>query len=93
MEKTDLKKITTSCGFTCHIDPTTFDDMEFLELVGETENENPLALPKVITALLGSESKKALYEHLKKIHGRVPIKECGKIIAEIFNLLGEDIKK
>lgn len=76
---------TTSSGFSFSIDRENLNDMEFIDLLGEAEEGDPLALSKAFTIILGKEQKAKLYGHLKAIHGKVPvdvfINEMGEILS------------
>ena len=81
----------TKDGFAYEVDPNVLDDMEFLELLGELEDD-VTKLPKVVKALLGQDGKEALYKYLKAEYGRVPVEKATNIIEEIFSGLGEASK-
>ena len=68
----ELLKGKTTTGFEFQVDPDDLNDMELVEKFAEVE-ENPLKLPKVITAVLGDDQKKAFYEHHRAKNGRIPI--------------------
>jgi hypothetical protein len=78
----------TSFGFEFEIPETALDNMELIEIMSEVE-DNPLLFTKVVNLLLGKEQKKALYDHLRREDGTVPIKAVSEAVTEIFNLLGE----
>lgn len=81
----------TSTGFEFEINEHKLDDMEFLDALAEVD-ENPLALSKVIKAMLGDDQKKKLYNHLRTDEGRVPVKAVAKEIAEIMKISQEEVK-
>lgn len=78
-------KGTTSEGFEYSFPEERADDMELLELIEEMDAGNLTPLPKILTALLGAEQKAALYEHYRKIDGRVSISRMAEVMAEIFS--------
>lgn len=81
----------TSSGFKFKIDEVDLNDMEFIELMAEAE-ENPLKYPKMVERMLGKEQKQKLYDHVRTKEGRVPPDAIAKEVEEIFILAGEDAK-
>lgn len=81
----------TASGFEYSIDPSVMDNMELLDRIVEIDT-NPLALSKVVGLVLGSEQRKALYDHLRTDDGRVPVKGVSDAIVEIFNSSGQSGK-
>lgn len=85
-----MKNIKLANGFEYSIDDSALDDMEFVDLLADCE-ENPHHIGKLVEKLFGKEGKKALYDHLRK-NGRVPISSVNEAVEETFNLLGDDSK-
>lgn len=79
-----MEKGTTSTGFNYEYDKAVADDMEFVELLLDVE-ENEHHLPKLIDALLGKAQKKKLYEHCRNEDGRVPATRVYAEFNEILN--------
>ena len=86
-----MRSGTTSSGFKFKIDEVDLNDMEFIELMAEAE-ENPLKYPKMVERMLGKEQKKKLYDHVRTKEGRVPPDAIDEEVEEIFILAGEDAK-
>lgn len=86
-----MRSGTTSSGFKFEIDEQDLNDMEFIELMADAE-ENPLKYPKMVERMLGKEQKKKLYDHVRTKEGRVPPDAIDKEVEEIFILAGEDAK-
>lgn len=86
-----MRSGTTSSGFKFKIDEVDLNDMEFIELMAEAE-ENPLKYPKMVERMLGKEQKQKLYDHVRTKKGRVPPDAIDKEVEEIFILAGEDAK-
>ena len=86
-----MRSGTTSSGFKFKIDEVDLNDMEFIELMAEAE-ENPLKYPKMVERMLGKEQKQKLYDHVSTKVGRVPPDAIDKELEEIFILAGEDAK-
>lgn len=70
--------------FDYEIDEAILDDIEFLELLGEAD-ENPLLVPKVARDLLGDDQRKALYDYLRGDNGRVKTSDVVTVLLEIIN--------
>lgn len=81
----------TKSGFEFEIDEKQLDDMEYVEMLAEIE-DNILAFPKVIAATLGEEGKKRLYDHLRDENGRVPVAEVTEEFKEILTVAGPKTK-
>lgn len=81
----------TSSGFEFEIDSMVMDDMELVDALADTMNDNPLSFSIVCTKLFGNEQKKRLYNHLRK-DGRVPLEAISNEIADVFKAMGEDGK-
>ena len=63
----------TSGGFEFEIDGGVLEDMEFVDALAETVNDNPLAFSNVCAILFGKEQRKRLYDFLRGDDGRVHI--------------------
>lgn len=85
------KKIKLENGFECTINTDVLDDMEFVDLLADTEDD-PLKIGRVALKLLGKEQKKNLYDHLRTEDGRVPVTSMNGAIEKIFNALGDEAK-
>lgn len=85
------KKIKLENGFECTINTDVLDDMEFVDLLADTEDD-PLKIGRVALMLLGKEQKKDLYDHLRTEDGRVPVTSMNDAIEKIFNALGDEAK-
>lgn len=80
-------KGTTKSGFSYDIPEEVLDDMELLEGISRID-ENLKALPAVVSAIMG-DRKQALYDHVRKIHGRVSISAVSDEIAQMLSSAGE----
>lgn len=80
---------TTSSGFAVKVDPEVIQDMEFIELAAEAQN-NGLLLPKLIEMVLGEKQKKALYDHVRNKNGRVLVSAVSDEFEEILQIIRED---
>ncbi len=85
----NLVHIKTATGLEINVDPGCANDMELLDACYEVqENNNMLALPKVIRLLLSEEARKALYDHVRK-DGRVPYDALIREIVDIMGAVGK----
>ena len=73
----------TKTGFSFTLREEALDDMELLEVMIAVDDDASL-LPKLLRMLLGEKQKRRLYEHVRKIHGRVSIKALSE---EVFSML------
>lgn len=78
------KKKKTSTGFVYSIDENVLNNFELLDLFAEVD-ENPLLLPKLLKMLLGEETKKALYDHVRLEDGTVPADAISRELLEIIS--------
>ena len=83
---------TLSCGFEYEIDEAIIDDIEFLELLAEAD-ENPLKLPALLTMILGEEGKRGLYEALRAEDGRTHTSDVMDAALEIVENFPGDAGK
>lgn len=82
---------TTKSGFSFEIKESAIDDMEFMEMVADVE-DNPVLVPKVIEHMLGKEQKQKLYDHLRTEEGNVPVQAMLDEMEDIFTR-AEPLKK
>lgn len=73
----------TKSGFSYQIQKEQVENYEFMELIGEVE-DNPVLFPKVIKMLLGKEQVDSLKDHLRTEDGFVP---AGKMIEEFKEIM------
>lgn len=85
------KKMELADGFKVTIDDGFLDDIEFAELLADTE-ERPFLIGRVAEAVFGKEQKRKLYEHLKAKEGRAKISTVNSIIEEVFDKMGDEAK-
>ena len=57
----------TSGGFEFEIDGSVLEDMEFVDALAETVNDNPLAFSNVCVMLFGKEQRKHVHSSNNKI--------------------------
>lgn len=79
-------------GFEYSLDADVMNDMNIIEAIADTMEDNPLALAKLCKMLFGEEQKKALYKHLQNERGKVPVEKVGEAVVEVFNSFGEEGK-
>ncbi len=79
-----VEGVTTS-GFKFSGDEKVMDNMELIDALADLDSGNTLAMSKVCKLVLGDETRKELYDHLRTDDGRVPPKEVEKELLEIIN--------
>lgn len=83
---------TTSSGFKFSLAETAVDNMELLDALADASDNDPLAISRVLTLLLGKEQKQKMYDALREEDGRVPIAKVNEEIVEIFRAFGKSGK-
>lgn len=82
-----MVEIKTESGFVCQLSKDAMDDMELVDIfAGEYPNE-ALRNSDLAKHLLGDQ-KNALYEHLRKIHGKVPASAVDQELRDIIRSFG-----
>ena len=81
----------TDSGFEFEIEEETLDDIEYIEILGECE-EDFTKLPKIIEKTLGKEGKKRLYDHLRNEKGIASATKVSEEFTEILNKAGNKTK-
>ena len=86
-----MKDITTSTGFKIEVDEDNFDNMEFVELLAQAEDETKelMIAPKAIEMTLGKEGKASLYDHVRDEKGRPRASKAIEEFREIISLVGD----
>lgn len=74
----------TRSGFEFEVAEDIANDMELFEALSDLDDGDYTALVPVCRIVLGTQ-KKALYDHLRKQHGKAPI---DKVYEEIGDILG-----
>ena len=81
----------TKSGFKFAISDDALDDMELLDALSDMDEGKATSYKYAISALLGEEQRKALYEHVRdKKTGRVSAKKVFTAFAEILNAAKEN---
>lgn len=79
----------TSGGFEFEIDGGVLEDMEFVDALAETVNDNPLAFSNVCAILFGKEQRKRLYDFLRDENGRVSAEAVSECTIEAIKASGD----
>ncbi len=82
----------TTGGFSFSVSKDVMDNMELVDALAETTDDNPLAISKVGLLILGADQRKALYNSLRTEDGRVPTEAVGQALADIMKAFGEQGK-
>lgn len=72
----------TKTGFKFEFDRANID-MELLDDLADMQ-DNPALSGRVLVRLLGSDQKKALYDHIRDESGHVPIDKAAAELTDIF---------
>lgn len=75
---------TTRSGFAYSIPESRLDNMELLEALMAIDKGDGTQLPAALEMLLGTEQKKALYDHLRTADGMVPVSAVSAEMGEIL---------
>lgn len=86
-------KGTTNSGFAYELPENAIDNMELVDALAETTENNPMAVSRVCRLFLGDSLRGRLYDHLRTADGRVPIEALSNEIGEMFAAYGEAGKK
>ncbi len=81
----------TRSGFEFEVAEDIANDMELFEALCDWDAGDAKAVVPVCRIVLGQQ-KKALYDHLKAIHGRAPVDKVAEEIQDIFTALKEGKK-
>lgn len=79
-----MKKGKTKSGFNFTVSEEYLDDIEVLELLKRLDKNDLTVLPETTEAILGPKQKERLYDHLRKIDGKVKISAVSRELGEIF---------
>lgn len=74
----------TKSGFAYQIQKEQVEDFNFIELVGEVD-ENPAVLPKLLKFLFGKEQTEKLKDHVRTDDGFVPTAKMIEEFGEVLN--------
>lgn len=83
----------TSSGFAYELPENAIDNMELIDALAETTENNPMAVSRVCRLFLGEGLRKRLYDYLRTEDGRVPIEALSNELGEMFASYGEAGKK
>ncbi len=87
-----MKEGTTKTGFHFSLEDDVMDNMELVEELAKVQDNDPIAITKIVTMVLGQEQKKALYDHLREQEGRVKVSTVMNTMEEIIAVFGEQGK-
>ncbi len=87
-----MKKGTLKNGFEFEVDEKVLDDMEYIDLLAEADDGNPLLFSKATLILLGKDQRKRLYDSIRTEDGRVPPEVFSEVFYELIEALGEEGK-
>ena len=82
----------TPSGFKFEISERRLNNYELLELIGEVDEGNGQAFPKVLKLLFGEEQAKALKDHLREEDGIIPNEKIADELKAVFETV-QEVKK
>ncbi|MCP9057429.1 hypothetical protein [Streptococcus infantis] len=82
----------TPSGFKFEISERRLNNYELLELIGEVDEGNGQAFPKVLKLIFGDEQAKAFKDHLREEDGIVPTEKIAEELKSVFETIRE-VKK
>ena len=87
-----MKEGVTKTGFHFSLEDDDMDDMELVEELANMQENDLIAITRVVTMVFGPEQKKALYDHLRAREGRVKVSTVMDAIKDAFAVFGEQGK-
>jgi len=79
----------TNSGFEFSLNENALDNMELVDALAELQEDDPIAISRVVRMLLGTAQRKRLYDHLRAEDGRVPLEAISTAVSEIFGALDQ----
>ena len=87
-----MKEGVTKTGFHFSLEDDAMDDMELVEELANMQENDLIAITRVVTMVFGQDQKKALYDHLRAREGRVKVSTVMDAIKDAFAVFGEQGK-
>lgn len=81
-------KGTTSTGFEFDIPNKRFENLELIDMLGKVDTD-PTILGRLLTLLLGEDTKQAMYDHIRDEDGIVPFSAAELEITDMFKAYAE----
>lgn len=82
----------TPSGFKFEISERRLNNYELLELIGEVDEGNGQAFPKVLKLLFGEEQAKAFKDYLREEDGIIPNEKIADELKAVFETV-QEVKK
>lgn len=82
----------TPSGFKFEISERRLNNYELLELIGEVDEGNGQAFPKVLKLLFGEEQAKVFKDHLREEDGIIPNEKIADELKAVFETV-QEVKK
>ncbi len=83
---------TTKSGFAFSLPEDAADNMELVDALADSMDDDPMAVSRVCRLFLGKETRQKLYDHLRTESGRVPVAALVSELKEIFDAFGKQGK-
>lgn len=87
-----MKEGVTKTGFHFSLEDDAMDDMDLVEELANMQENDLIAITRVVTMVFGPDQKKALYDHLRTQEGRVKVSTVMDAIKDAFAVFGEQGK-
>lgn len=84
-----MKTIKLTNGLELELDENVMDNMELVDILADAQEDDPLAVSRMVKTILGTEGRKKLYDSLRTEDRRVPVVAVSNAIKEIFESFGE----
>lgn len=79
----------TRTGFVCDLPENVMDNMELLDVMADESIDAAFRASAAVKMILGVESRKRLYDHLRTEDGRVPVAAVNEALEDIFQSFGK----
>ena len=76
-----MKEVKLSCGLNANVDVDAMDDLDFIEALGNLEDGNITAVPKILVTMLGKDQYESLKKHIKKEKGKASLTFISEVIT------------
>lgn len=86
MAKTNAKTATVD-GLTLTLDPTVFEDYEFLEALADVADGDPAHIVRPFRMVFRGDAYQAVKDHLRDDGGRVNVKDMTNFLLETVKAL------
>lgn len=79
-----MREGVTKTGFRFSLEDDAMDNMELVEELASMQENDLVAITRVVTMVFGPDQKKALYDHLRTQEGRVKVSTVMGDLAKAY---------